>query len=44
MKTTVLTLFYILFLFVAQAQTFEVPKNVKLENPSDYDTYEKDVV
>lgn len=44
MKTIVLTLIFTLFLFVTQAQTFEVPKNVKLENASDFDSYEKDVV
>lgn len=44
MKAIGLTLILALFHFVAQAQNFEVPKNVKLENVKDYDKYEKDVV
>lgn len=44
MKAIGLTLILTLFQFVGQAQTFEVPKNVKLESAKDYDSYEKDVV
>jgi len=36
----IMTLFY----FGTQAQEFEVPKNYKLENAKDFDTYEKDVI
>jgi hypothetical protein len=44
MKTIRLTLILTIFSFGVFAQDFEVPKNYKLENEKDYDTYEADVV
>lgn len=44
MKTIRLTLILTILSFGLLAQDFEVPKNYKLENAKDYDTYENDVV
>lgn len=44
MKTIKLTLTLTLLSFGAFSQTFEIPKDYKLENAKDFDAYENDIV